>query len=129
MIRGEATATLADGRTLTLAMGFRTLALAAAETKIPVDELFQIMDEDDGRGLLVSMAVIRAALNKHHGFINDDELDELMLNDRDVVSDAVRTATIGMSRPKEDSDDTQSPEGNARRGTSTRSKRTGRRPG
>jgi hypothetical protein len=127
MIRGEATATLSDGRTLTLAMGFRALALAAAETKIPVDDLFEIMEKDDGRGLLVSMAIIRAALNKHHGYISDDELDELMLWDRDVLSDGVREATDGMARPKDD--EKQSAEGKVLSGTSTRSKGTGRKRG
>ena len=127
MIRGEATATLKDGRTLTLAMGFRALALAAAETKIPVDDLFNILNNDDGRGLLVSMAVIRSALSRHHGFITDVDLDELMLVDRFVLQNALNAAIQGMSSP--DVEPSGDDAGNGQAGTSTPSKKAGAKRG
>jgi hypothetical protein len=126
MIRGEATATLSDGRTLTLAMGFRALALASAASGIPASELFAVMQKDDGRQMLALLALIHGALNKYHRDIGTDEVDDLMLTDSEVLSTALGDAMNGAFSP---ADDSKADEGNAPNGTSTPLKRTGRKQG
>ena len=123
MIRGEATATLADGRTLTLAMGFRALALASAETGIPAAEIFAVMQKDDGRQMLALLALIEGSLKKYHRDIGPDEIDELMLSDSEVLSEAVSKALNGAFGNSDEKAD----EGNVQTGTGTRSKATGRK--
>lgn len=125
MIRGEATAKLADGRTLTLAMGFRALALASADTGIPAAELFTVLQKDDGRQMLALLSLIQGAVQKHHPEIGSDEIDELMLANSVVLSEALGAAMNGAFSPPEEAE--QVDEGNAPNGTSTRSKATGRK--
>ena len=126
MIRGEATATLADGRTLTLAMGFRALALAAADTKIPAKELFEVMDKDDGRQILAMFALLEGSLKKYHREIGADELDQLMMSDHDALADALMTSMRG-AFADEEPESVKADEGNVKAGTSTPSKGTGRK--
>lgn len=123
MIRGEVTATLKDGRTLTLAMGFRALALASADTGISAPEMFAVLQEDDGRQMLALLALIEGALKKYHRDISPDEIDQLMLTDGNVLSDAMSKAMNGAFGEE----DEKQPEGNAQAGTGTRSKATGRK--
>jgi hypothetical protein len=122
MIRGEATATLSDGRTLTLAMGFRALALASASTGIPANEIFAAMQKDDGRQMLALLALIEGALKKHHKDIGQDEVDDLMLTDSDALSTALGEAMNGAF-----SDAGESTEGKVPTGTGTNSKKAGRK--
>lgn len=123
MIRGESTATLKDGRTLTLAMGFRALAIASAETGIPASELFTVLQKDDGRQMLALIALIEGALKKHHKDIGPDDVDDLMLTDSDVLSEAMSKSLNGaFSDPAEDEE-----AGNVGNGTGTNSKRAGRK--
>lgn len=124
MIRGEATAALADGRTLTLAIGFRALALASADTKIPAKEMFDVLKTDDGRQTLALLSLIENSLKKYHRDIGQDELDELMLSDSEALSEALSTALNGAFT---DDEPVVADEGNARTGTGTRSKGTGRK--
>lgn len=121
MIRGEATATLADGRTLTLAMGFRALALASAETKIPASEIFAVLQKDDGRQMSALLALIEGSLKKYHRDIGSDEIDDLMLTDSEVLSEAMSKAMNGAFSDN----DGKAEAGNVKAGTSTRSKGTG----
>lgn len=123
MIRGEATATLADGRTLTLAMGFRALASASAETGIPASEIFTVLQKDDGRQMLALLALIEGSLKKYHRAIGPDEIDDLMLTDSEVLSEAMSKAMNGAFG---DSDE-KAAEGNVPNGTGTNSKRAGRK--
>lgn len=123
MIRGEATATLSDGRTLTLAMGFRALALASAQTKIPATEIFTVLQKDDGRQMMALLALIEGSLKKYHRDIGPDEVDALMLTDSEVLSGAVSEALHGAFG---DSDE-KAEAGNAPNGTGTISRRTGRK--
>lgn len=123
MIRGEATATLKDGRTLTLAMGFRALALASADTGISAPEMFAVLQKDDGRQMLALLALIEGSLKKYHRDIGPDEIDQLMLSDGNVLSDAMSKAMTGAFGE----DDSEAPEGNAQAGTGTPSKATGQR--
>ena len=126
MIRGEATATLADGRTLTLAMGFRALALASAETGIPTSNIFAILQKDDGRQMMVLLALIEGSLKKHHRDISPDEIDDLMLTDSEVLSEAMSKALNGAFGDEKD----DKPEaGNVPIGITTRSKSSGRKQG
>ena len=126
MIRGEATATLADGRTLTLAMGFLALANAAADTEIPASEIFGVLQKDDGRQMKALFALIKGSLKKYHREIGEDELDELMMTDSEVLSEAMSKAMTGAFGDEKD----DKPEaGNAPNGTGTRSKATGRKQG
>lgn len=125
MIRGEATATLKDGRTLTLTMGFRALALASAATGIPAAEIFSALQKDDGRQMLVLLALIEGSLKKHHRDIGPDEVDQLMLTDSEVLSDAISKAMTGAFSDEVAGE----PEGNVQAGTGTRSKATGRKQG
>lgn len=125
MIRGEATATLADGRTLTLAMGFRALALASAETGIPASELFTVLQKDDGRQMLALLSLIYGAVKKHHPEIGPDEIDELMLTDSEVLSQALGDAMNGAFSPATETAEA----GNAPSGTLTNSKSSGRKRG
>ncbi len=123
MIRGEATATLSDGRTLTLAMGFRALALAAAETGIPATDIFAVMQKDDGRQMMALLALIEGSLKKYHRDIGSDEIDDLMLTDSEALSEAVWRALNGAFVDSNEKAD----EGNVPNGTSTPSKGTGRK--
>lgn len=123
MIRGEATAALADGRTLTLAMGFRALASASAETGIPASELFTVLQKDDGRQMIALLALIEGSLKKYHRDIGPDEVDDLMLTDSEVLSEAMSKALNGaFSEPDEKEE-----AGNVQSGTGTNSKRAGRK--
>jgi hypothetical protein len=115
MIRGEAAATLSDGRTLTLAMGFRALASASAETGIPASEIFSVLQKDDGRQMLALLALIEGSLKKYHRDIGPDEVDDLMLTDSEVLSEAMSKAMNGAFG---DSDD-KAEAGNAPNGTGT----------
>jgi hypothetical protein len=125
MIRGEATATLADGRTLTLAMNMRALADAAALSGIPSSEIFTVLQKDDGRQLKAVLGLVEGSLKKFHRDIGPDEVDDLMLTDSDALTDALFKAVAGAF-----SADSTADEGNAQAtGTSTRSKGTGRKPG
>ena len=123
MIRGEATATLKDGRTLTLAMGFRALALASASSGIPSAEIFAVLQKDDGRQMMALLALIEGSLKKYHRDIGPDEVDELMLTDSQALSDAISQAMTGAFSE----DDGNADEGNVQAGTSTPSKATGRK--
>ena len=123
MIRGEATATLADGRTLTLAMGFRALALASADTGIPASEIFTVLQKDDGRQMKALLALIEGSLKKYHRDIGPDEVDDLMLTDSEVLSEAMSKAMNGAFSDSDENAD----EGNVPNGTSTRSKGTGQK--
>ena len=128
MIRGEATATLADGRTLTLAMGFRALALASADTGIPAADLFTVLQKDDGRQMLALLSLIQGSVRKHHPDIGPDEIDELMLANSEVLSTALGNAMNGAFSPP-DTDADKGDGGNAPTGTGTRSKASGRKQG
>lgn len=125
MIRGEATATLKDGRTLTMAMGFRALASASAETGIPASEIFTVLQKDDGRQMMALLALIEGSLKKYHRDIGPDEIDDLMLTDSEVLSEAMSKAMNGAFSD----DDGKADEGNAPSGTGTPLKRTGRKQG
>ena len=125
MIRGEATATLADGRTLTLAMGFRALALASADTGIPASEIFTVLQKDDGRQMIALLALIEGSLKKYHREIGPDEVDDLMLTDSEVLSEAMSKAMQGAFGDSDEKADA----GNAPSGTGTNSKRVGRKQG
>jgi hypothetical protein len=128
MIRGEAKATLKDGRTLTLAMGFRALALASAETRIPASEIFKVLQKDDGRQTLALFALIEASLSKYHKDIGQDEVDDLMLTDSEVLSEAVSKALNGaFNDDTEETEKIESSEGNGVNGTGTSSKKPGRK--
>lgn len=123
MIRGEATATLADGRTLTLAMGFYALASASAATRIPASEIFTVLQKDDGRQMEALLGLIEGSLKKYHRDIGRDEIDELMFTNSEVLSEAVSSAlhsAFGDGDEKADA-------GNAPNGTGTNSKRAGRK--
>lgn len=123
MIRGEATAALADGRTLTLAMGFRALASASAETSIPASEIFTVLQRDDGRQMKALLALIEGSLKKYHREIGPDEVDDLMLTDSEVLSEALSKAMNGaFSDPDEQAD-----AGNVQSGTGMNLKRAGRK--
>lgn len=123
MMRGEATAALADGRVLTLAMGFRALASASAETSIPASEIFTVLQKDDGRQMIALLALIEGSLKKYHRDIGPDEVDDLMLTDSEVLSEAMSKAMNGaFSDPDE-----QEEAGNVQSGTGTNSKRAGRK--
>lgn len=124
MIRGEATATLADGRTLTLAVNFRVIASAAADTCIPATEIFSVLENDDGRQMKAMFALTDGALKKYHRDIGPDELDRLLLSDSQAISTALGEALSGAF--PSDSDE-KADEGNVKAGTSTRSKGTGRK--
>ena len=121
MIRGEATATLADGRTLTLAMNFSALAFAAAKSKIPASEIFAVLAKDDGRQMIALLALIEGALKKYHRDISEDEIDELMFDGSEILSEAMSVAMNSAF-----SDEKAEP-GNALNGTGTNSKRAGRK--
>ena len=123
MIRGEATATLADGRTLTLAMGFRALALASADTGIPASEIFMVLQKDDGRQMIALLALIEGSLKKYHRDIGPDDVDDIMLTDSEVLSEAMSKALHGAFSD----DDGTADGGNARNGTGTPLKRTGQK--
>jgi hypothetical protein len=123
MIRGEATAELSDGRTLTLAMGFRALALASADTGIPASEIFSVLQKDDGRQMLALLSLIEGSLKKYHRDIGPDELDQLMMTDSEVLSEALSKAMSGAFGESDD----KAEAGNARNGISTLSKGTGRK--
>jgi hypothetical protein len=124
MIRGEATATLKDGRTLTLAMGFRALALASASSGIPASEIFKVLQKDDGRQTLAVLSLIEGSLKKYHREIGPDEIDGLMLTDSDVLTDAVFE---GINGAFDDESEANADEGNVKGGTSTSSKKTGQK--
>jgi hypothetical protein len=124
MIRGEATATLADGRTLTLAMNMRALADAAALSGIPSSEIFGVLKKDDGRQLKAVFGLIEGSLKKFHRDIGPDEIDELMDTDSEALTDALFKSVAGAFND----DTSEADEGNVpRSGTSTRSKGTGRK--
>lgn len=123
MIRGEATAELSDGRTLTLAMGFRALALASAETGIPASEIFSVLQKDDGRQMIALLALIEGSLKKYHRNIGPDELDQLMMTDSEVLSEALSKAMAGAFGDG----DEKAEAGNGRNGISTLSSATGRK--
>jgi len=125
MIRGEATAKLKDGRTLTLAIGFRALALASAQTGIPTSELFAVMQKDDGRQMLALLALIEGSLKKYHRDLTGDDIDDLMMTDSEVLSEAL---SVALSSAFSD-DEVKADGGNAPTGTGTRSKATGRKQG
>ncbi len=126
MIRGEATATLADGRTLTLAMGFRALAFASAKAQMASAEMFNAMKSDDGRQLKALLALIEGSLQKYHREIGEDEIDELMFSDHQALSEAV---SVAMNTAFSDEKDDKADEGNVPTGTGTRSKATGQKRG
>lgn len=126
MIRGEATATLKDGRTFTLAMGFRALALASASSGIPAAQIFAVLQKDDGRQMMALLALIEGSLKKYHRDIGPDEVDELMLTDSEALSDAISQAMTG-AFSVDGGNDSGEPEGNVQAGTGTRSKATGRK--
>lgn len=126
MIRGEAKATLADGRTLTLAMGFRALAFASAKAKMPTTEIFAVMQKDDGRQMTALLALIEGGLNKYHRDIGEDEIDELMFTDSETLSEAV---SVALNSAFSDEKPEKAEVGNAPSGTSTRSKPAGRKRG
>lgn len=129
-MRGETSATLKDGRTLTLAMGFRALALASSETKIPASEIFKVLQKDDGRQTLALLALVEASLKKYHRDLSADEIDQLMLSDSEVLSEAVSRS---MNSAFGDGDGEGEPEtsepkaGNEASGTGTSSKKVGRK--
>jgi hypothetical protein len=125
MIRGEATATLKDGRTLTLAMNMRALADAAALSGIPSSEIFSVLQKDDGRQLKAVLGLIEGSLKKYHREIGPDEIDELMMTDSDALTDALFKGVAGAFNDTDEAD-----EGNVLpSGTSMRSKKTGRKQG
>lgn len=123
MIRGEATATLADGRTLTLAMNMRALAHASAVSGIPSSEIFSVLKKDDGRQLQAVLGLIEGALKKYHRDIGPDEIDEMMMDEPDPLTDALFAGINGAFAEG----DEEAEGGNAPSGTSTRSKGTGRK--
>jgi hypothetical protein len=122
MIRGEATATLSDGRTLTLAMGFRALALASASTGIPSTEIFAVLQNDDGRQMLALLALIEGSLKKYHADLGPDDIDEIMTADSEILSTALGQAMNGAFADK-----TESTEGKVPTGTGTNYKKAGRK--
>lgn len=127
MIRGEATATLKDGRTLTLAMSFRALALASAESKIPASQMFNVLQKDDGRQTLALLALVEASLKKHHRDIGPDEVDTLMFDNSEALSEAVSKALNGAFTDSSEKPDDEVKAGNGQSGTGTGSKKTGRK--
>jgi hypothetical protein len=128
MIRGEAIVNLSGGGILTMAFGFRALAMAAAELRIPVDEMLPILSNDDGRGLLVSMTLMHASLRKYHPDLDMAQFDELMVTDKENFVDAFNRGMEGFSSP-EPADGAASAEGKVPDGISTPSKKIGRKQG
>jgi hypothetical protein len=125
-IRGEATARLADGDTLTLAVNFATLARAAAQVAIPAGELFKVLrDAKDARQMLAMLALTEQALKRHHPDIDEDALGDLMLTDGEAIGAALNTATAGAfgDDDTEDGDEKNPPI----RGTGTPSKASGQK--
>lgn len=126
MIRGEATAKLSDGKTLTLKVNFATIARAAAQVKIPAQHLFEVINSpDDPRQMLATMAVIEHGLRKHHPAIDEDRLGDLMLSDGDAIGAALREAVAGAFGEAEGEETANPP----KPGTGTRSKASGRKRG
>lgn len=131
-IRGEATATLHDGRRLTLKINFATLARVADAVGKPAKEVFAIIDsEDHPSQMLVGLKVIECALHRHHPEIDEDALGDLMLDEVDAaaITAANRAAMIGAFGDAEGKEGENPPTPAGRGGTSTRSSASGRKPG
>lgn len=125
-IRGEASATLADGRVLRLVVNFATLARAAAETGIPAGELFAVLRKDDGRQMLALAALAEQAVRTNHPEIDSEEVGELMLLQGEALGGALAKALAGaFGKEAETSDKNANPP--RKRGTGTSSKPRGRK--
>jgi hypothetical protein len=125
-IRGEASARLADGRTLTLAVNFATLARAAAELAVPAEHVFDILkNKDDSRQMLACLVLIEKALQRHHRGINEDDVGDLMLTNDVALSDALKEALAGAFGDGEAGDEAAA--NPPKPGTGIRSKPSGRK--
>lgn len=127
-IRGEASAKLANGKSLTFAVNFATLARTAASVGIVADQLLKVIgDRTDPRQMLAVMGFMEQALHRHHPGIDEDQLGSLMLNEADAnaLTNAFNVAVAGAfgGDDAEDKDDKNPP----KPGTSTRSNRGGRK--
>lgn len=95
-IRGEASARLANGKTLTLKVNFATLARVAAQVGIAAPLVLQVMSsKDDPRQMLVFLAMAEHALKKHHPGIDEDAIGDMMLTDGQAISAALTAAAEG----------------------------------
>jgi hypothetical protein len=127
MIRGEATVTLKDGRTLTLAMGFRALALASSSSGIPTSDIFSVLQKDDGRQMLATLSLIHGALNKYHRDISQDDLDVLMMDNSEAFTGALSQSMLGAFGDEAEEETSGESEGNGQAGILTNSKKAGRK--
>jgi hypothetical protein len=125
-IRGEATAKLADGETLTLAVNFATLARAADRMQLPAGDVFKVLqDAKSPRQMLAMLAMLEMALKRHHPSMDEDAIGDLMLTDGETLGAALNEAVAGAfggDDEAEDGDEKNPPIP----GTSTPSKAGGR---
>lgn len=130
-IRGEATARLSDGKTLTLAVNFATLARTAAAVELPADKVLGVIaDRNDPRQMLAVLVFIEKALAKHHPAIGEDDIGQLMLDEADAhaLTGALNEAVGGAFGDEAEGGDEPNPPA-AKAGTSTSSKPSGRKRG
>lgn len=131
-IRGEASVQLASGGSLTLAVNFAVLAKAAASTKIPAQEIFAVLAEDDGRQLLAMLGLLEFALEKHHrGQFSADDISSLMMTDGEKIGVGLGLAISGAFGEEEAGADAPQnpPKAKGRPGTGTSSRARGRKRG
>lgn len=115
--KGEASVTLADGRTLRLRRDFNALAEAEAAVGVRMDEITRII-QSGGPVMKFTRALFWGALQAHHPEIALVEAGEILMSDGEAISTAMAGAAAGGEARPEGG---KNPPAKRRRGTGTAS--------